>query len=379
MIKKTRKPEKLYVPDPEGMKLLEDAAYLQKTVGVNRHALRYAKVVLSLIYLSDEVKDRPGWVEIRCRKFTEICKSPTTWNGLKKALKAAGLIDSNGSWDDGKTTGKPRAEQYRLGPMLKNCEWVCENAPIVPVIKPPPQNGTYLDSEMAFKALEVLDLSEDAKGRKRNLLEQRRAKARIALKIERFTNRVKIGPKTGRASSSLTRLCFEIRNCYKIANKPTAEADLKNSQPLLMATLYLLDCPEKQEWIKLATGKGIYKALAEETGRTEKEVKFWMVEWIGGHKGRRMIDRWLIKAGFTQLQAICSEIKKADSKGLSHKLQRLESDVIVQAFRARWTGHCMTVHDSVRVEADRLEEAQALIIQIFEEEYGITPRVEQKL
>ncbi len=371
-----------YQPCEACLERVRAIPYGMKKLGECRKAMNYAVKVLCRIYTGKQIDNWPGRVAIGNDELKVICGNSTaTWSKLKSALikgGKGGLIVTNKSWDNGTLTGNPRALEYWLAGFLEDCEWekVAEkrDSRLVKLQSDARNEGNFLDEAMALQVLKDLDLSQKRNGVKRTLAQIRRERIRMQNVIERFTNKVRIGEVTGRGSSSLTQLCFELRDCYMIDNERTGEVDVKNCQPLLMADLYPDDCAERQDWIKLATGRGIYEAIESFTGKTRQEAKDTMVQWIGGSKTCKSIDRWMRSAGFTQLLEICTNMKSGGStKGLCHHLQRLESGVIVKAFRRRWEGHVMTIHDSVRVERSRLNEAKELLENIFLEKFSFVP------
>ena len=366
-----------YQPCGSCLERVEGIPYGTKKLGECRKAMRYAVKVLCRIYTGKEKDGWPGRVEIGNKELAVICKSTATWSKLKSALIEVGAIKSHGSYDSGELTGNPRAMEYKLAGYLEDCDW--ERIPerrdprLVQHQQAARKEGNYLDEAMALEVLKTLDLSRKKDGGYRRPVQQRRERIRIQNAIERFANEVRIG-KTGRATSSLTQLPFEIRDCYMIDDQRTGEVDVKNCQPLLMADLYPNDCAERREWVKLATGEGIYEAIGAFMGQSRQGAKRTMVKWIGGSLKCSPINHWMRSAGFTQLLEISQNMKSGKVRtGLCHHLQRLESGVIVEDFPRLWKGHCMTIHDSVRVERSRLGEAKKLLEDIFLDKFRFVP------
>lgn len=358
-----------------------------RTLGKSRGALRAALYALHRCHLAPYTTDSV-WASLPSQMMGKIAGGMNIWAKVRKLLCDNGFLEC-----DGKSKHGVKCFSYRLGPKLHDAEWrgvaVAEEtrkgriakarelaaAPLayseigwtpLPHELPTPTDdrpaipGLSLDKD---KAHQILSQIASDRGWTRRTLEAWHAR------IEDFSSAYHVGT-TGRIFTDGNMLPKEVREALLIDGETTVEIDVKNCHPLLLATIYQTPSEESARW----------KALCE-SGRTYEEfmAKFTLSREAAKHEqllpffygGKRPMAEQFLSENFPELLERITSFPRNGPKSLAHVLQRMESDIIVEAvcgaFRA------LSVHDAVRVKASDELAATRIIQDLFYERHGLRP------
>jgi len=217
----------------------------------------------------------------------------------------------------------------------------------------------------------------------------------------------------GRIHTNVTNLKRELRPTLHFGNsEPLVELDISCSQPTLVHALMPLqaqDADDSQEYLKLCRSGDLYTVLAGDMysalvgdmkRNAEKQAFFhFLYSWPVTTEGRqrrahndpikeeKRLQRDAIgKALAAQFPTVSNHIQSTKQqeghKGFSHKMQRLESQLIIDGVCGRLMRDdpsisVLTIHDSLLMEESNVERVQEAFEQSLQEK-GITASIRLK-
>lgn len=222
--------------------------------------------------------------------------------------------------------------------------------------------------------------------------------------------------KSGRVYNNLTNLPKKLRKFLSYQGKPLVELDISNSQPFLLAVLskqyientthssiqtseYINDNTSYVSYLSSIytsnyknvdfysnlTSKGmLYQFLKEELNLSydEEKLKKWI--FINLLYGKNYYDSpkiRLFKQTFPIIAEVINEYKKDDYKNLSIQLQKKESEIIIGKIipqLANLNLYALTIHDCIVTTYDNEKIVKKIILDTFNEQYGLIPKVKTK-
>lgn len=189
---------------------------------------------------------------------------------------------------------------------------------------------------------------------------------------------ITVDKKTERVFSNYTNIMKEFRDLIEIDGQTTAEVDIANSQPALLATLYPYDCEERTRYIQLVKDGKFYETInngMEKPFDDKKKVKTSIYSCVFFNH---------IKASDTyrsfakNFPLLASYMGSFNPKELAIELQRREARIVIDGVvsRLRKMGvKAITIHDSIRVEARLVEIAKYVMEQVCNEVLGFIPTI----
>jgi len=227
--------------------------------------------------------------------------------------------------------------------------------------------------------------------------------------------------KTGRIYNNVTNFPRDLRKFLRWQKTPLQEKDISNSQPVFFNKLiddYIQDHFHTTSPSTTLLENPIYVSTISETllykNLTTKGIfyDYLMERFIKGHEqydyllddliineprdifkkiffGRVFYceDKWItnereeFKILFPHVSEIVTYYKKDNYKNLANSLQKLESDLIINHVVPRLSNqniYCLTIHDSILTTPDKLETVKEIILNEFENQYGIVPTIKIK-
>ncbi|VVB81364.1 Uncharacterised protein [uncultured archaeon] len=189
--------------------------------------------------------------------------------------------------------------------------------------------------------------------------------------------------KTGRVFTNYTNLKREFRSFIQSANgEPLVELDIRNSQPLLLASLFNeFSHTSSSEYSCLCEQGIIYDYLSEKTGATRDKVKkdFLTVLFAPSHWDTKV--KRIFQSDFPEVFEYVSSIKRDGNNLLALALQKCEADLVINTIGAQLLFEgipFLSVHDSLIVTESQSSYVKDLMTQRFSEQYNINPIINIK-
>lgn len=191
-------------------------------------------------------------------------------------------------------------------------------------------------------------------------------------------------PKTGRIFNPVTSMPRLLRSCLLIDGRPTVEVDIKNSQPLLLATLYPETSLERSKYLSVVQRGTFYEEIQHASGLSamsrEDVKKLILTHALYGR------DCWneSIRKGFVslfpELWSLIWGAKKEDYKALPLRMQKLEADCMITGVLAEIAAlpgniPALTIHDGVITLQEHTATILASIKNNVSLRCGYTPQV----
>lgn len=191
-----------------------------------------------------------------------------------------------------------------------------------------------------------------------------------------------------RAHSNITNLHRGIRRYLSVEGSPLGQVDIRNSQPLFFYLL-IRDVPsipetEKESYRKLVEEGKFYEFFMTRFGICEKKRDKFKQKILTGlffDKNRCTSNRYTeyFKEHFPGIVNYIIETKRGNYKNLVQRLQRAESHFVIEKVVGRFIEKfrerqefISTIHDSIVVKVEMLDEAHRLMTECFKEE-GVNP------
>lgn len=166
---------------------------------------------------------------------------------------------------------------------------------------------------------------------------------------------------TGRIYTIYNGLPKQARRAIFKDGCATVELDVRNSQPLILASL----CCDT-EYKKAAESGKFYNDCAEDFQLDREDFKLKFLKWIGGAKDKQldgyMMDRFPVMADFVIKE------KSKNYKGLICNLQRIEAEIITKV------PNSLSIHDGVVIKEEDEDSAREYIRNSFGK-LGLTPKI----
>jgi hypothetical protein len=345
---------------PQASDKLKQTRYLKKTLGKSQKALNRALELIALLY--GKKKNKRGFIEIYSVDMAKKFGGTVSWTRLVNALVEGKWIIKSKKYRPS-IFGKARCQGYKLTDKARNLTFGEEVREVWVDMSGPQLEGVTIDTEAALEALAGMNLPPYSK-------------AFFRREIELFTANYKIGPQTGRLFTSSNRLNERLRQFVRINGQAVAEIDVKNCQPLLMATLYQTQSEESKKFRALVECGGFYESIADYLKMSRSKAKEEFTVWLGGEV-KPLISGYFYKF-WRELGLECGKIRAGGRKALCHDLQRKESRAIVEEFPKRFGGTSVSIHDGVLIPETEKERAHEILTEIFRDLYGLTPIIELK-
>ena len=296
-------------------------------------------------------KDKDAYIPISSIKMAEDCgKRP--WENAKKVLTKAGIVEIDHRYQIG-----AKCKSYRLNHSWRNeVEWLLNEEPSYAVEHQftyridKPDDGWAIDENKAKAAIA---------DRYKHDQKQLSVYHHILENINDYDYHT-IG-KTGRIYTIYNGLPRETRQAIINNGKSTVELDVKNSQPLILASL----CDDAAFKEAVEAGS-FYDDCAEDFQLRRSEFKHKFLSWLGGAKDKQLDgyarDRFPVMGNYVIKE------KNKSYKGLICQLQSIEADIITSV------PNSLSVHDGVRISEEDKDFAEEHIRKSFGK-LGLTPKI----
>jgi hypothetical protein len=303
--------------------------------------------------LADE--DEIGWTPLWSQLMGSIAGNNKQWALAKTALINAGYLEC-----DNKCKRGTKSYCFRLGPVLEDADW--DTSPdelTLPEDLRPKMEWLTIDEAQAHLIIDELAAEKNWDSRVTKGWHTR---------VKNFSPHFKIC-KTGRAYSDANQLPKRARNTLLIDGEPTAEIDIVNCQPMLLATIYPTQSEEWRCYKELAEKGLVYEELARFANLNRSEAKEVLIPFIFGSP--KPIAEKFLMAKFPELLEAIKECRSRHYKALAFDLQRKESGIIVERVCDQFKA--ASIHDGVRVKVSDAETVKAFIESTFRELWQLSP------
>ena len=306
---------------------------------------------------SEKTRSMKGWVPLYSQYMGRIAGNNKQWVIVKNTLIEAGYLEC-----DNKSKHGEKSFGFRLGRLLRDTAWSEHTEDLsVPEDSRPRMEWLGIDKSRAHTVIDKIA------GEK--LWDYRVTKG-WHTRIENFSPSFKLC-KTGRAYSDANQLPKRVRNALLIDGEATAEIDIVNCQPMLLATIYPTQSEEWRRYKDLAERGQVYEAMMKFSNMTREEVKAELIPFIFG--GSRPKAETFLQESFPELLAAIKERRNVYRNALVYELQGKESGIIVnlvcKAFKAA------SIHDGVRVKQADAVAVKEFIESTFYKLWGLTPKL----
>jgi hypothetical protein len=345
---------------PQENEELKQTRYLKKTFGKSQKAFNRALELIALLY--GKKKNKRGFIELYSVDMAKKFGGTVSWTRLVNALVKGKWIIKSKKYRPS-IFGKARCQGYKLTDKARNLTFSEEVREIWVDMSGPQLEGVTIDTEAALEALAAMNLPPQSK-------------AFFRREIELFTANYKIGPQTGRLFTSSNRLNEPLRQFVRIDGQTVAEIDVKNCQPLLLATLYQTQSEESKKFCALVESGGFYESIADYLKLSRSKAKEEFTVWLGGEV-KPMISGYFFKF-WPELGLECGKIRAGGRKALCHDLQKKESHAVVDEFPKRFGGSSVSIHDGILIPETQKERAHEILLEIFRDFYGLRPSLDLK-
>ena len=363
-----------------------------------------------------KVADKNGFVHLKFDHLREVIPDKLLVR-IKKALTEAGVIECDGWYQKASDSGRGKAYGYRLGKKFRaeKTEALLCNSPKVNT-KISKSKKQRLDEVGKYLAGWMAKVKIDSDGAKAAVAEacDPESVPRNSLVVDLIANQDLNATMCsyGRLHTPITRLKREARRFLTIEGKELVEVDIANSQPLflsqlilnfrnnnkdfystsssnycdsgpsIMASMGLFPVTESQDreglraderrYIELCEEGRLYEVLMEAGGFTDRqkmkddlyhEVFYGQTRIQGPVKD-------IFRKLFPNVYEVILAAKKKDYRHLSHRLQKAESDLIIQTVcRRLMLDHpdipVLTIHDSILTTPEHHSTVAEFIRQAF--------------
>ena len=279
------------------------------------------------------------------------------WALVKKTLVEAGYLECDNICKHG-----IKSFCFRLGPVLQDTEW--DHSPDafwIPEDLRPKMEWLGIDKERAHLIIDEIAVEKSWDSRVTKGWHTR---------VANFSPHYQIC-KTGRAYSDANQLPKGVRETLLIDGEPTAEIDIVNCQPMLLATIYPTQSKEWEQYKQLAESGQIYEELGRAANLNRTDAKNEFIPFIFG--GNRPIAEEFFRGTFPELLEAIRVRRQTSYKALAYELQNKESEIIVECICNQFKA--ASIHDGVRVKVSDAETVKAFIESTFQELWGLVPRI----
>lgn len=328
-----------------------------KTLSRSPKAFDAAMYAIHKCFLAKYTNDDDDWAPVWSQLMGKIAGCNNQWAEVKTILCDAGYLECDNIAKHGH-----KSFCFRLGPLLTDTPWDHSGD----VITVPDDNRTRMEWLGIDKVQAHRIVDEIAIERKWDT----RVSKGWHTRVENFSPVYQIC-KTGRAYSDANQFPKRVRDTLLIDGEPTAEIDIVNCQPLLLATIYPQQNDEWKRYKELAETGQVYETLGKWAKLNRSEAKDQFIPFIFG--GNRPVAEDFFRHSFPELLTAIQERRKQSRQALAHELQGKESQLVVQrvcnAFKA------VSIHDGVRVKVSDAETVKAFIESSAFELWGLSPKI----
>jgi hypothetical protein len=297
------------------------------------------------------------WAPLWSQLMGEIAGCNNQWAKVKRALCDAGYMECDNIAKHG-----TKSFGFRLGPLLTDTAWdYSGNVVTLPEDTRSKMEWLGIDKIQAHRIVD-------------EIAAKKRWDSRVTkgwhTRVENFSPVYKIC-QTGRAYSDANQFPKRVRDTLLIDGEPTAEIDIVNCQPLLLATIYPNHSDEWRRYKELAEAGQVYETLGKFANLSRNKAKDQFIPFIFG--GVRAIAEDFFRQTFPELLTAIQERRRQYREALAHELQSKESQIIVE--RVCGAFQAASIHDGVRVKVTEAETVEEFIkITIFEM-WGLSPKI----
>lgn len=370
----------------------------KRKLGDSNPAFLCARYVLSRCYQAyheeaDEDPNESGWVRLHSLVLSAIAGGGQRWKKVLECLQQAGAVECDRQYGP-----KAYSRRYRLTPDWAETGWdnvVVTNWKHIPILLG--DDGHIIvgnlpkideeDEDYEMRRIGGLELDRDlAKAlakqteKVRTYWKNNRLKV-VENHIANFSNEYRIG-RTGRMITPLHCLPRPCREAVLLFGEPTCEVDVANSQPAILSSLYPPDSVEGERYKTLAETGNLYAEIMKKC-KIELPIPVFKKEvfipWLfrGDHRKENIqkVHRYM-KRNFPILAQIVKDHPREGSESLSHKLQRIEAELVWHALEKEGIAN-VSIHDSARVRYADKERAIAVIKAAYAS-IGVVVKVTEK-
>lgn len=202
--------------------------------------------------------------------------------------------------------------------------------------------------------------------------------------------RISVDKFANRAHTNLTNIKSDFRGFLNVDGEPLGQVDIKNSQPLFFY-IHIKDNPdipedEKERYRQIVERGRFYEFFMERLGipiEDRSKIKEPVLGALFFDKFRTKESRYLsvFKEEFPAITEYILKQKRKDHRKLAQILQKSESKFIIEKAVASFINKfgaqyefVSTIHDSLVVKVDMLQEAKHIMRECFQWE-GINPQL----
>jgi len=195
-----------------------------------------------------------------------------------------------------------------------------------------------------------------------------------------------VGRISGRVFNNVTNLPRGLRPFLRIDGRPLAEIDISASQPLLLSQLYAPDEWERLEYLEMVLSGQFYERLNAKLVKpykTRDDIKEGVFREV--FFGRIRPHPRPLSLVFSEMFPVLSqkvvEAKTPHYKALSHRLQRAESEIVIQGAVGRLMQSnipVLTVHDSILTFPEHCDCVKTTLKNAVGERLGIVAKITVK-
>ncbi len=345
-------------------------------------------------------RDKHEFVELKAAILRKILSADKAKPALDILMKI-GVLETDGHWRRrvlgrvrGKSKGYRFAEVYTENVKFREVKEIdysklpskiTDRSWYILALKPEHRHlfDSVIDTTLSARTVDV-----NREFVFRNLEEQGYYEQSIKDIVEKRWH-FKVSDLTGRVFSNITNLPRIYRPCLLLRGKPLVEIDICSSQPLLLAALYDDGDSERERYLELVIKGEFYDVInskltvpypPEQRDRLKEKVFTQILFDRTREKKSELLTIFLEL--FPHLYRKIVQIKTPDHCVLSHKLQRDEADIVVNRFVGEVIQTTkiplLTVHDSVLVHPEYVDESVDMLSRAVFSKMGVRPKLKIK-
>ena len=297
------------------------------------------------------------WAPLYSQLMGQIAGNTSQWARVKETLCDANVLECDNICKYGH-----KSYCFRLGPVLTDTDWDYSPSDLViPEDIRPRMEWLGIDKDRAHEIIDEIAAEKAWDSRVTKGWHTR---------VENFSPSYQIC-RTGRAYSDANQFPKRVRDTLLIDGEPTAEIDIVNCQPLLLATIYPTRSKEWDRYKDLAERGKVYEELGAFANLTRDDAKRVLILFIFGQESA-VAERFLAKS-FPELLKAIQDRRKSHYKALAYELQHKESGIIVESVCKLFKA--VSIHDGVRVRVDDAIAVESFIDDRFFELWGLRPKI----
>jgi hypothetical protein len=320
-------------------------------------AAKYALHKCFLAKYTSSSSTAKEWAPLYSQLMGSIAGNNKQWKLVKNILVEAGYLEC-----DNKCKHYIKSFGFRLGPLLQDTDWDYSTHDLrIADDNRPQMEWLGIDKVKAHHIIDKLAVEKSWDSRTTKGWHTR---------VDNFRPGYQICT-TGRAYSDANQLPKSVRDTLLIDGEPTAEIDIVNCQPLLLASIYPTRSDEWERYKNLAEKGKVYEALGGFANLSRDDAKNQFIPFIFG--STKPTAKEFFKEKFPELLEAIGKRRQTSHKALARELQNKESGIIVERVCEEFKA--ASIHDGVRVKFSDVEAVKVFIESKFLELWGLIPKL----